>query len=85
MIKQYERNTVLRLIALLVVTQSGLKQQDFDFLRRTYIHCYGYQELITLMNMQDSMLLRAKDKRFDWPKMKKVFGLINEEVKIDRP
>lgn len=42
MIKQYDRNTILRLMALLVVTQSGLKQQDFDFLRRTYIHCYGY-------------------------------------------
>lgn len=37
------------------------------------------------MNMQDATLLRAKDKRFDWPKMKKVFGLINEEVKIDKP
>jgi hypothetical protein len=27
---------------------------------------YGYSELITLMALQESRLLRAKDKKFDW-------------------
>jgi hypothetical protein len=33
---------------------------------------YGYSELITLMALQESRLLRAKDKKFDWNKIKKV-------------
>lgn len=46
---------------------------------------YGYQEIITLMNLQDSKLLRVKDKKLDWNKVKKAFKLINEEVRINDP
>ena len=38
---------------------------------------YGYQELITLMNLQDAKLLRVKDKKFDWSKLKKVCYINN--------
>ncbi len=72
MVKQYSRDKILRLMCLLSVTQSGLKQDIFDGLRRFYVMNYGYQELITLMNLQDAKLLRAKDKRLDWAKLKKV-------------
>ena len=43
---------------------------------------YGYQELITLAALQEAKLLRVKDKRFDWAKLKKIYKLINEEVRI---
>ena len=76
MVKQYSRDKILRLMCLLSVTQSGLKQDIFDGLRRFYVMNYGYQEIITLMNLQDAKLLRAKDKRLDWPKLKKV-SLVN--------
>jgi hypothetical protein len=33
---------------------------------------YGYSELITLMALQEAKLLRPKDKKFDWNKIKKV-------------
>lgn len=33
---------------------------------------YGFEEIVTLMNLQDAKLLRAKDKKLDWPKLKKV-------------
>jgi hypothetical protein len=33
---------------------------------------YGFPEVITLMNLQDAKLLRVKDKKFDWAKLKKV-------------
>ncbi len=54
-------------------------------LRKAYVMNYGYQEIITLMNMQDGRLLRVKDKKLDWTKVKKTFKLINEEVRINDP
>ena len=30
-------------------------------------------------------MFRVKDKKFDWPKIKKAFKLINEEVKVSDP
>jgi hypothetical protein len=72
MSKQYNRDKILRLMCLFSVTQSGLKNEILDNLRRFYIMNYGYSELITLMALQESRLLRAKDKKFDWNKIKKV-------------
>ena len=37
------------------------------------------------MNLQDSRLLKVRDKKFDWSKIKSELNLINEEVKIDNP
>lgn len=37
------------------------------------------------MSLQEAKLLRLKDKRFDWNKLKKIFKLINEEVRIQDP
>jgi hypothetical protein len=62
-----------------------LKQDLLDGLRRFYIANYGYQELITLMSLQEARLLRPKDKRFDWAALKKTFKLINEETRIQDP
>lgn len=42
MAKQYEKNRILRLMCLLSVTQSGLKKEEFDALRRNFIMNYGY-------------------------------------------
>jgi len=47
--------------------------------------CYGHQEIATVLNLQDSRLLRVKDKKFDWNKVKSELNLINEEVKNDAP
>ena len=76
MVKQYSRDKILRLLCLLSVTQSGLKPDVFNSLRKFYIMNYGYSEIITLMNLQDAKLLRVKDKKFDWSKLKKVTRMI---------
>lgn len=34
--------TILRLICLLSITQSGLKKEDFDWVRKAFITCYGW-------------------------------------------
>ena len=72
MVKRYNIYTILRLIALLCVTQSGLKQAEFDLIRKTFITCYGYMEIPTVVNLQEASLLRLRDKLMDWTKVKKV-------------
>ena len=42
MVRQYNIVTVLRLMTLLSTTQSGLKQAEFDQLRRAFITSYGF-------------------------------------------
>lgn len=59
-------------MTLLNMTKSGLEQKDFDYIRKTFAMCYGYQEIPTLMNLQDARLLRLKDKTYDWNKIKRV-------------
>ena len=86
MVKQFSLQTVLRLFCLLSVTQNGLKQEYFDHLRRVFVMCYGYQEIPTLINLQEAGLFRVKSKDvIDWNKLKREYRLITEEVKIDKP
>lgn len=42
---------------------------------------YGYQEIVTLMNMQDAGLIRVRDKKdaWNWEKIKSQFNLVSEE------
>ena len=42
---------------------------------------YGYQEMITLMNMQDAGLIKIKDRKdnWNWEKIKSAFNLVSEE------
>ena len=68
--------SVLRLMTLLSTTNSGLKQAEFDQLRRAFIMCYGYKEISTILNLQDSRLLKLRDKRFDWSKIRSVSSII---------
>ena len=85
MTKKYDMYTILRLMSLLSTTNSGLKQAEFDQLRRAFIMCYGYQEISTILNLQDARLLKVRDKKFDWNKIKQELSLVNEEVKLDNP
>jgi hypothetical protein len=85
MVKNYDRIAILRLIIMLSVSLSGLKKDEFDYLRRAFMMCYGFTEMPLLMNLQDAGLLRARDDKFNWTKVKKTFKLINEEVVMDKP
>ena len=51
MAKQYKKMKILRVMALLSTTAGGVDQKTFDFMRRMFIASYGYQEIVTLMNM----------------------------------
>ena len=73
-------------------TQGGLSKADFDNLRRVFILNYGYQEMVTLMNLQDAGLFRQKlDKKqpgyfdWNWEKIKTTFNLIDENMNRHSP
>lgn len=76
---------VLRAMCIYCTTQGGLVKADFDNLRRVFVMNYGYQEMVTLMNLQDAGLFRMKfDKKqpeyfdWNWQKIKDTFNLIDE-------
>lgn len=91
MTKQYNKNKVLRALCLLSTTQGGLSKTEFDSLRRTFIMNYGYQEIVTLMNLQDAGLFKLKDKKapgyfdWNWEKIKNVLNLVNEDINLVSP
>lgn len=91
MVKQYDKIRVLRALCMLSTTQGGLSKADFDQLRRTFIMNYGYQEITTLMNLQDAGLFKLKDKKapgyfeWNWEKIKTSLDLVNTETNLTSP
>jgi len=51
MTKRYNKMKVLRALCMLSTTQGGLAKPEFDSLRRAFIMNYGYQEIVTMMNL----------------------------------
>jgi hypothetical protein len=91
MLKQYDKLRVLRAMVLLSTTQGGVGKVEFDAIRRSFIMNYGYQEMITLMNLQDSGMFKLKDKKapgyfdWNWEKIKTSLDLLNEECNMIAP
>jgi len=82
MVRKYNMYTVLCLMTLFSTTNSGLKQAEFDQLRRSFVMSYGYQEIATILNLQDSRLLKVRDKKFDWKQIKDELNLVEEALNI---
>ena len=76
MVRQTNIQTVLRLMCLFSVTQSGLKQDAFELLKKTFLLEYGFHETATLCNMEVAGLFRMRDKALDWSDIKEVSFLV---------
>jgi len=85
MVKGFDKRVVLRLICLLSITLSGLKKDELDILRKAYVTCYGWDEMVTLMNLQDAGILRVRDDNFSFGKVKKTMQLICEDMDERNP
>ena len=85
MTKQYNKMKVLRAMCIYSTTQGGLQKADYDNLRRVFVMNYGYQEMVTLMNLSDAGLFKLKDKKapgyfdWNWQRIKEQYKLINDE------
>jgi hypothetical protein len=77
--------TILRLLCLFSVTQSGLKSDAFEYLKKTFVMQYGYNEVATMCNLEVGNLFRLRDKGLDWAEIKDRFKLIDEDIDIRNP
>ena len=85
MVKNHDRAGILRLLCLLSVSLSGFKKDEFDYIRKAFITCYGFEEIPLMMNLQDAQIIRVRDDRLNWRKAKDTFKLINEDVDMAKP
>ena len=72
MVRGTRIETILRLMCLFSVTQSGLKTDMFELLKKSFLTMYGYQEVATLCNLENAGLFKPRDKGLDWGEIKEV-------------
>lgn len=74
----------LRLLCLYSLVNNGVKQKHLDQLKRSIIQSYGYEHLLTLMNMERTGILRYFQGKSVWSGIKKHFNLFVEDGHADR-
>ncbi|CAI2362255.1 unnamed protein product [Moneuplotes crassus] len=87
MAKGADRDSILRLFALISITQGGIKEKVYQELFKQYIDCYGFEEMNTLLNMEEMLLFMKKQTRYkyDWNRIMREFLIINEETQLKNP
>lgn len=87
MAKGVNKDSILRLLVLISITQSGIKEKVHQELFKQYIDCYGFEEMNTLLNMEEMLLFVKKQSRYkyDWNRIMREFDIINEETQLKNP
>lgn len=57
-------NKILKLICMQSFTSSGLKQKVLEYYKREIIQTYGFQHILTLMNLEQAGLLKCSQNTF---------------------
>ncbi|CAD6239032.1 GSCOCG00008613001-RA-CDS [Cotesia congregata] len=71
--------TVLRLICIQSLTNSGLKPKLLDYYKREIIQTYGYQHILTLSNLEKANLLRVQQSNRQYAVLRKALRLTVED------
>ncbi|XP_020966183.1 vacuolar protein-sorting-associated protein 33 homolog isoform X3 [Arachis ipaensis] len=83
--KQEPLTTVLRLLILFSVTNSGLPKKHFDYLRRELLHSYGFEHITTLNNLEKAGLFKKQESRSNWLTIKRALQLVVEDTDTANP
>ncbi|EEF42781.1 vacuolar protein-sorting-associated protein 33 homolog [Ricinus communis] len=83
--KQEPLVTVLRMLILLSVTNSGLPRKNFDYIRRELLHSYGFEHMATLNNLEKAGLLKKQESRSNWVTIKRALQLVVEDTDTANP
>ncbi|XP_019426709.1 PREDICTED: vacuolar protein-sorting-associated protein 33 homolog [Lupinus angustifolius] len=83
--KQEPLITVLRLLILFSVTNSGLPKKHFDYLRRELLHSYGFEHIATLNNLEKAGLFKKQETKSNWPTIKRALQLVVEDTDTANP
>lgn len=83
--KQEPLVTVLRLLVLFSITNSGLPRKNFDHLRKEVLHSYGFEHMATLHNLEKAGFFRKQDTRGNWLTIKRALNLVVEDIDTSKP
>eukprot|EP00455_Lapot_gusevi_P054621 TRINITY_DN8788_c0_g2_i3.p1 TRINITY_DN8788_c0_g2~~TRINITY_DN8788_c0_g2_i3.p1 ORF type:complete len:576 (+),score=176.77 TRINITY_DN8788_c0_g2_i3:83-1729(+) len=73
---------VLRLLALLSLTNNGIKAKKYDYLKHEILQTYGFEYLFTLHNMERLGLIKRNDSRNTWSIVRRQLRLVQEEIDL---
>ncbi|KAI3831625.1 hypothetical protein MKW92_016341 [Papaver armeniacum] len=83
--KQEPIVNVLRLLVLFSVTNSGLPKKQFDYIRREFLHSYGFEHIATLCNLEKAGLFKKQEVKGNWLMIKRALNLIVEDIDTANP
>ncbi|CAK7325419.1 unnamed protein product [Dovyalis caffra] len=83
--KQEPLVSVLRLLILFSITNSGLPKKNFDHLRRELLHSYGFEHIAMLTNLEKAGLLKKQESKSNWPTIKRALQLVVEDTDTANP
>lgn len=83
--KQEPFPSVLRLLILFSVTNSGLPKRHYDYLRREILHSYGFEHMGTLNNLEKAGFFRKQEMRSNWLTVKRAMRLVVEDTDTANP
>lgn len=76
---------VLRLLCLKSLCNNGVPKKEFEFFRREIIQSYGYETILTLMNLEKLGMFKQNEGKWNWKAVKTAFKLINEDIDEENP
>ncbi|KAJ6727295.1 VESICLE PROTEIN SORTING-ASSOCIATED [Salix purpurea] len=83
--KQEPLVSVLRLLILFSITNSGLPKKNFDHLRRELLHSYGFENMAMLNNLEKAGLLKKQESKGNWLTIKRNLQLVAEDTDTTNP
>eukprot|EP01125_Pyxidicula_operculata_P001470 TRINITY_DN11349_c0_g1_i1.p1 TRINITY_DN11349_c0_g1~~TRINITY_DN11349_c0_g1_i1.p1 ORF type:complete len:649 (-),score=140.94 TRINITY_DN11349_c0_g1_i1:30-1976(-) len=84
--KQEPLVKVLRLMCLYSLTNNGIKDKNYNFLRREILQTYGFKYMFTLDNLSKLGMLKVSSARVNlYQRLKKDMNLIIEEMNEQDP
>ncbi|KAI3972435.1 hypothetical protein MKW92_029479 [Papaver armeniacum] len=93
--KQESVVNVLRFLVLFSVTNSGLPEKHFDYIKREFLHSYGYEHTATLCNLEKAGLFKNQEVKCNclfkqevkgnWLTIKRSLNLIVEDIDTANP
>jgi len=83
--KQEPLVKVLRLVCLYSLTNNGIREKTFNYLKRDIVHTYGYKYLYTLDNLTKLGMFKISKGASNYQKLKTDLKLVIEEMNETEP
>ena len=83
--KKADMLTLLKLICLESLTQSGIKSKIYDSIKKDFLLVYGFQEVFLFKNLEKMKILRKSDRAYDHSYMNKKLNLCYEQINVQEP